>query len=123
MAFYTRVIEHTHQDLRLVKVTLIMLPKIVLADPFAQLDDDWPEPVQLDAPILLCAKYKWFTLFQEQRLYRFRAFFSKDLECSVIEYITVLIDLKEGGAFVSMAPDEHLLQMFRVPVHTSCYKS
>lgn len=120
VAFDAGVVEHADQDLGLVEVAFVMDPEVVFADAFCvEVDDGRFEAFEADAFILLGAENEGFALFEKQGFCGFGAFFGEDLKGAVVEYITVLIDLEERGAFVLVAADEHGLEVFGVTVHAS----
>jgi hypothetical protein len=117
MSFYARIVEHPHQDLGLEEIVLVVYPAIAFAEILAKLDDNGSEAVESDAFLALRTKDKGFALLEEQGLQGLRTFFCVDLEGAVVEDITVLIDLEEGSALMGVTPDQHLLQVFGIPVH------
>jgi len=124
MPFHPYIVEKPDKDLRFIEIFFIVYPKVVLAKAAVpDVDHSGFEAVQADSLFLLCAKYQGLPLLQEQRLHGLGGFLRKDLESAVIENVTVLIDLQEGGTLVTMAPQQHLLKMFGVAVHAAGYKT
>src|SRR5580692_11778333 len=92
------IIKHPHQDLRFVEVFLVMYPAIAFTKPTTQFHYNGPETIEPDTLLPVSAKHKRLALLEEKRLHGFAALLGEYFECSVVEDITVLIDLQEAGA-------------------------
>src|ERR1700754_4598076 len=123
MSFDPRIVKHPDEDLRFIKVFVVMNPQVIFAYSIPKVHNSRLKTLQPDALIPLCPKDQRLTLFKEQGLHWLGTLFGKDLKSPVIEDITVLIDLEKGGPPVGLAAKQHLLQMFRVPVHGAGYKA
>ena len=123
MPFDPGIIKHSDEDLRFVKVLLVVNPQVAFTYPIPKVDNSWLKAIQPDAFVPLRPKDQRLALFQEQGLHRLGTLFSKDLKRTVIEDITVLIDLKKGRPPVGLAAKQHLLQVLRIAVHRPGYKA
>src|ERR1044072_3037434 len=119
MAFNTRVVEHACQHLCFIEISFIVYPQIAGAVFSTQFNYHRFKAIQADAFVLLCAKDQRLALLHEKCLLRFAAFFKEYFESAVVEYVTVLVDLQEGSAFVCMAAFQQLLQVLGITVHAA----
>src|SRR5690242_9138132 len=117
MGFLRRVVKKTGEDLRLIEVFLVVDPAILRAVTFLQAYYYRLQSVEADALVALCAEKQRLPVFHEQGFLGLAFFLGKDLESAVVENITVLVDLQEGGAFMSMTAFQELLQVPGIAVH------
>src|SRR5690625_2114519 len=111
------------KQVRLGRILLIVNPEILVAvATLRQLNPLRSESIQTNTPLLLGAEQQWFTLLQIVGLTRSRFLIGEQFKCAVVEDDAVLVDLQHGGAFVVVAPLEHLLEVLGVPVHRPCHK-
>ena len=61
-------------------------------------------------------------MFNKKCFNRFRPFFGEYIEGPIVEDVAILIDFEERRTVVCMRPTNHLLQMFRVAIHTARYE-
>ncbi len=96
------VVEESRKHLRLIEIGLVMYPQVVSAVLVAYVHELRFVTVYAYPFVFLSTEYQWFALLQHQRLSRAAAFFSEYFEGTVIEDVTVLVDLQKRSSVMAV---------------------